>query len=437
VFLKSLDIFGFKSFADKTHIEFADGITALLGPNGCGKSNVADAIRFCLGEASSKTLRGGKMNDVIFAGTEKRKSLSFCEVTLTFNNKDRIFKSLDFDEVTFTRKLFRDNESEYYINKALCRRIDIIDALRDSGIGREGYSIIGQGKVEELISSKPEDRRAIFDEAAGISKYKARKIESQRKLNKAREMIDRINDLLAYTNANLKPLIADAEKARKYKEIYEKLRHHEINIYLHQYETTSETKAIILGRKNSIVSQINDAQTRYENASNAYNAAMKEFNEIDETLQQLNTSLLEMSVSKQKNEGEIIQRTFIAVQFSIVNFLFEPFRDRAELVPVNEAFLAGCSLPADINIESHCHAPCLCSFILSGRASRNLLFFSSHSQTTIRFQPSSLSCFSVFLSRSTFRLNFSRQNSTFAEGIVACRQPGCRCQKQPRTSTTV
>lgn len=302
---KKVEINGFKSFADKIEIKFTNGVTGIVGPNGCGKSNVADAIRFCLGEASSKTLRGGKMNDVIFAGTEKRKSLSFCEVTLTFNNKDRIFKSLDFDEVTFTRKLFRDNESEYYINKALCRRIDIIDALRDSGIGREGYSIIGQGKVEELISSKPEDRRAIFDEAAGISKYKARKIESQRKLNKAREMIDRINDLLAYTNANLKPLIADAEKARKYKEIYEKLRHHEINIYLHQYETTSETKAIILGRKNSIVSQINDAQTRYENASNAYNAAMKEFNEIDETLQQLNTSLLEMSVSKQKNEGEI------------------------------------------------------------------------------------------------------------------------------------
>ena len=302
---KKVEINGFKSFADKIEIKFTDGVTGIVGPNGCGKSNVADAIRFCLGESSSKTLRGGKMNDVIFAGTEKRKSLSFCEVSVTFNNRNRIFKSLDFDEVSFTRKLFGDNESEYYINKALCRKIDIIDALRDSGIGREGYSIIGQGKVEELISSKPEDRRAVFDEAVGISKYKARKIESQRKLKRANESIDRINDLLNYTNANLKPLIAEAEKARKYKEIYEKLKHHEINIYLHQYETTNETKSIILSRRNAVSAEIKNTQVRYDNASKAYAEARDEFEKTDSTLQTLNNELLRLSVSIERNQGDI------------------------------------------------------------------------------------------------------------------------------------
>ena len=149
---KKMEINGFKSFADKTEIKFGEGVTAIVGPNGCGKSNVADSIRFALGEQSSKTLRGGNMQDVIFGGTEKRKSQSFCEVSLYFDNTEHIFRDLEYNEVVITRKLFRSNESEYQINKTPCRRSDIIDALRDSGVGKEGYSIIGQGKIDEIIS---------------------------------------------------------------------------------------------------------------------------------------------------------------------------------------------------------------------------------------------------------------------------------------------
>ncbi|MBQ8431206.1 MAG: AAA family ATPase, partial [Clostridia bacterium] len=178
---KQMEMAGFKSFADPTIINFDGGITAIVGPNGCGKSNVADAIRWVLGEQSSKSLRGKSMQDVIFAGTEKRKRLSYCEVSLVFDNTQKWF-NIEFDEVVITRKLYRSGESEYYINLKPCRLKDITDLLYDSGVGKDGYSIIGQGKVEEIISSKPEDRRSIFEEATGIAKFKARKVESERKL---------------------------------------------------------------------------------------------------------------------------------------------------------------------------------------------------------------------------------------------------------------
>ena len=168
---KKIELVGFKSFADRIEIKFEPGVTGIVGPNGCGKSNVSDAIRWVLGEQSSKNLRGNSMQDVIFNGTEKRKSLSYCEVTLVFDNTKRFF-NLDFDDVSFTRKLYRSGESEYMINNTPCRLKDITTALQDSGIGKEGYSIIGQGKVEEIISAKPENRRTIFEAAAGISKFK-------------------------------------------------------------------------------------------------------------------------------------------------------------------------------------------------------------------------------------------------------------------------
>ena len=173
---KQIEMTGFKSFADTTKINFDGGITAIVGPNGCGKSNVADAIRWVLGEQRKKELRGDSMQDVIFAGTEKRKKLSYCEVSILFDNTNKWF-NVDYDEVLITRKLYRSGESEYYLNKKLCRLKDITDLLYDSGVGRDGYSIIGQGKVEQIISSKPEDRRAIFEEDEGIRKFKARKTE--------------------------------------------------------------------------------------------------------------------------------------------------------------------------------------------------------------------------------------------------------------------
>ena len=193
---EKVEIFGFKSFADKVEIKFNDGITGIVGPNGCGKSNVADAIRWVLGEQSAKNLRGSSMQDVIFSGTQGRRSLSYCEVSLYFDNSTKIF-DIDYNEVIITRKLYRSGESEYFINKQQARLRDIIELLHQCGIGKEGYTIIGQGKVEEIISAKPEDRRAIFEEATGIASFKSRKIESERKLDRTHENIIRYSDILS------------------------------------------------------------------------------------------------------------------------------------------------------------------------------------------------------------------------------------------------
>ncbi len=175
---KRIEVLGFKSFADKLAIEFSDGITAIVGPNGCGKSNIGDAIRWVLGEQSSKNLRGSSMQDVIFKGAENRKGVSYCEVSLVFSNENKQF-NLDYDEVVISRKLFRSGTSEYSLNHSPCLLKDITNLLHDCGIGRDGYSIIGQGKVEQIVSSKPEERRVIFEEAAGIAKFKERKVEAE------------------------------------------------------------------------------------------------------------------------------------------------------------------------------------------------------------------------------------------------------------------
>ena len=176
-----IELLGFKSFADKVKIDLLDGITAIVGPNGCGKSNVADAIKWVLGEQSAKTLRGSSMQDVIFNGTQSRKSLSYCEVSLYFNNSEKLFPSLEYNEVVMTRKLYRSGESEYFMNRQPCRLKDIVDALHECGVSKDGYTIIGQGKVSEILSSKPEDRRAIFEEAVGIAKTKRDRKETDRK----------------------------------------------------------------------------------------------------------------------------------------------------------------------------------------------------------------------------------------------------------------
>ena len=183
---KRMELYGFKSFADKVQINFESGVTGIVGPNGCGKSNVADAIKWVLGEQSAKALRGSSMQDVIFNGTESRRSQSFCEVSLFFDNSSKIFK-VDYDEVVISRKLYRSGESEYLINKQPVRLKDINEMLRDSGLGKDSYSIIGQGRIDELLSAKPEDRRMVFEEAAGIANLKYRKNETEKKLEKTKE----------------------------------------------------------------------------------------------------------------------------------------------------------------------------------------------------------------------------------------------------------
>ena len=214
MYLKRLELQGFKSFADKTILEFMPGITSVIGPNGSGKSNIADAIRWILGEQSMKSLRGSKSMDVIFAGTQNRKSLGFAEASLVFDNTDGSLP-IEYTEVIVTRKLYRSGETGYYINKTPCRLKDVLELFMDTGIGKDGYSIIGQGKIDEILSNKSEDRRHIFEEAAGIVKYRTRKAESEKKLEHTKLNLLRINDILAEIETNIEPLKAQSEKAKK------------------------------------------------------------------------------------------------------------------------------------------------------------------------------------------------------------------------------
>ena len=239
MYLKRLELQGFKSFADKTVLEFMPGITTVIGPNGSGKSNIADAIRWVLGEQSMKSLRGAKSEDIIFAGTQNRKSLGFAEASLVFDNTDGKLP-IEYGEVTVTRRIYRSGESGYYINKAACRLKDILELFMDTGIGKDGYSIIGQGKIDEILSNKSEDRRHIFEEAAGIVKYRARKEESEKKLEHTKLNLLRINDILSEVESNLEPLKTQSEKARKYLDLREELKKIEIGLFISQIEQNKE-----------------------------------------------------------------------------------------------------------------------------------------------------------------------------------------------------
>jgi len=239
MYLKKLDIQGFKSFADKVSLDFKPGITAIIGPNGSGKSNISDAIRLVLGEQSIKSLRGTRLEDVIFAGSEKRKPLGFCEINLTLDNSDYVFP-FDFSEVVITRKIFRSGESEFYINKTSCRLKDIYELFLDTGIGRDGYSIIGQGKIDEILSAKPEDRRQIFEEASGISKYRYKKEEAEKKLISVNDNISRLKDIIFEIENQLNPLIIQKEKAEKYLAVSKEKKELDISLYVKRIKKLTE-----------------------------------------------------------------------------------------------------------------------------------------------------------------------------------------------------
>ena len=237
--LKKLIVHGFKSFADRVEILFEDGITGVVGPNGCGKSNIADAVKWVLGEQSAKSLRGAKMEDVIFGGTEKRKRLAFCEVTLIFDNEDHAL-AIDFAEVSVTRRVYRSGEGEYKINGAACRLRDIIDLFRDTGIGKDGYSMIGQGRIDEILSVKSEDRRQVFEEAAGIVKYKARKQDAQRRMENTTANLNRVEDILHDLEERVEPLKAQSETAREYLALRDELKILDLNVFLMRTERNEE-----------------------------------------------------------------------------------------------------------------------------------------------------------------------------------------------------
>lgn len=299
---EKVELFGFKSFADKAEIKFGNGITGIVGPNGCGKSNVADAIRWVLGEQSAKTLRGSSMQDVIFSGTQNRKSLSYCEVSLFFDNTNKIF-SLDYNEVIITRKLFRSGESEYYINKQPARLRDIVELLHECGIGKEGYTIIGQGKVEEIMSAKPEDRRAIFEEATGIAKFKTRKNESERKLERTRENLIRYIDILTEIENQMGPLERQAEKAKEFNELSSELRHHELNTYIAKVEGVAAAKEKINVRISGIKEQTALRINEIASIQREYDKIFSDIAEADERLKNYNEELTEKRVGMEKSSG--------------------------------------------------------------------------------------------------------------------------------------
>lgn len=297
---EKVEIYGFKSFADKAEIKFGNGITGIVGPNGCGKSNVADAIRWVLGEQSAKSLRGSSMQDVIFSGTQNRKSLSYCEVSLYFDNSSKMF-SIDYNEVIITRKLFRSGESEYYINKQPARLKDIVDLLHECGIGKEGYTIIGQGKVEEIMSAKPEDRRMIFEEATGIAKFKSRKNESERKLERTHDNLVRYMDIITEIENQLGPLERQAEKAKEFNELSAELKHHELNTYIAKVEGVENAKNKINVKIKGIDEQSALRHNELVQAQNDYEKIFTDITDADIKLQSLNDELLEKRLSIEKS----------------------------------------------------------------------------------------------------------------------------------------
>ena len=250
MYLKSIEVQGFKSFANKILFEFHNGITGIVGPNGSGKSNVGDAVRWVLGEQSAKSLRGASMQDVIFSGTENRKPMGFASVSITMDNSDHKLP-IEFDEVTVTRRVYRSGESEYRINGSACRLKDINELFYDTGIGKEGYSIIGQGQIDKILSGKPEERRELFDEAVGIVKFKRRKAAAQKKLEDERQNLVRVNDILSELTRQLTPLEKQAETAKIYLKKRDELKVLDVNMFLLEMEE-SRTELAALEEKLAI-----------------------------------------------------------------------------------------------------------------------------------------------------------------------------------------
>jgi chromosome segregation protein len=304
MFLKRIELTGFKSFADRTELEFVRGITAVVGPNGSGKSNISDGIRWVLGEQSAKSLRGGNMQDIIFAGSDSRKAVNFGEVSLTLDNMDKALP-LDFSEVTVTRRVHRNGESEYLINKQPCRLKDITELFMDTGIGREAYSIIGQGRIEEILSTRSEDRRGIFEEASGIVKYKSRKKEAQKKLEDTEGNLLRIHDLVSELEGQIEPLKDQSEKAEAYKALKEQLKNKEIALYVHQIEGVHTSWS----QTNDKLAILRDEQTEYATFVSKHDALLEEERQalvrLEEFLEKLQDELLRCSEETEKSEGYV------------------------------------------------------------------------------------------------------------------------------------
>ncbi len=292
MYLKRLELQGFKSFADKTVLEFGQGVTSVVGPNGSGKSNISDAIRWVMGEMSAKSLRGSNMQDVIFAGTESRKQVNYAEVSLVLDNSSRMFP-IEFDEIVVTRRVLRSGESVYQINKANCRLKDIHELFMDTGLGRDGYSIIGQGNVSKILSTKAEDRRSFFEEAAGVSKYKHRKDEAEKKLSGVTENLVRITDITGELERQLGPLENQSKKARKYIELYEEYRGLDVSMCLVNLEKNSTDKKKADELSSSISTEIEDLKSKETDIEKKRDSLYEKSRQKDEEQAEKNNRLME------------------------------------------------------------------------------------------------------------------------------------------------
>lgn len=304
MYLKSIEVQGFKSFANRILFEFHNGITGIVGPNGSGKSNVADAVRWVLGEQSAKQLRGAKMEDVIFSGTELRKPVSYAYVSITLDNTDRAL-NIDYDEVTVTRKVFRSGESGYLINGNSCRLKDINELFYDTGIGKEGYSIIGQGQIDKILSGKPEERRELFDEAAGIVKFKRRKTEALRKLETEESNLVRINDILSELEKQVGPLEKQAEKAKQYLTYKESLKKYDVNQFLLETENIKKQLDSVTEKFNNVSEELDKNNAEFENIKTEYERIEAEIEAVSSDIDETGVRQNETIVLKGKLQGDI------------------------------------------------------------------------------------------------------------------------------------
>lgn len=290
--LKKLELYGFKSFAQRTEIVFDEGITGIVGPNGSGKSNIGDAVRWVLGEQSAKTLRGASMSDVIFNGTQKRKPLSYCEVSLVFDNEDHAL-ALEAAEVMVTRRVYRNGESEYYLNRTACRLKDVVDLFRDTGIGKEGYSIIGQGRIDEILSRKSEDRRQVFEEAAGIVKFKARKEEADKKLQRTLENLERVDDILDELTKRLKPLEEQSRNARVYLELSTELKDLDLNLFLIRSDRARARLSELESELLTVQTILADTESALTDKTTRRDETQNRIDQLEEAITKARTELME------------------------------------------------------------------------------------------------------------------------------------------------
>ncbi len=304
MYLKSIEVHGFKSFANKINFKFHNGITGIVGPNGSGKSNVADAVRWVLGEQRIKQLRGASMQDVIFSGTEMRKPLGYAYVAITLDNADHQL-AIDYDEVTVSRRLYRSGESEYMINGTVCRLKDVNELFYDTGIGKEGYSIIGQGQIDKILSGKPEERRELFDEAAGIVKFKRRKYAAQKKLEDEKQNLVRVNDILAELEKQIGPLEKQSEKAKVYLKKKEELKTLDVNVFLLENVRVRQQLSEVEGKLHIANGDLEDTKHKYEQIKDEYEQIVSRIELLDQSIEAARATLTDTGVTRSKLEGEI------------------------------------------------------------------------------------------------------------------------------------